>query len=155
MFVESVLFSALAMATGGGVCMVGYSIIIQYLPYAVPDYYMFVTIGVGVIVGYFCTSMVKAAALKIIYSVKGGFLCGSAVSYIFWKQRMWQGDFWLENLVSNGVGLDPTRWTTWTCIDVHDHLRFRRHPHPKLVPKEGRQEGRQQEGRGGGLRLHQ
>lgn len=118
MFVEAVLFSALAMAIGGGVCMIGYSVVIQYLPYAVPDYYMFVTIGVGVIVGYFCTSMVKAAALKIIYSVKGGFLCGSAVSYIFWKERMSQGDFWLENLVSNGVGLDPTRWTTWTCIGV-------------------------------------
>ena len=103
------------MATGGGVCMVGYSIIIQYLSYAVPDYYMFVTIGVGVIVGYFCTSMVKAAALKIIYSVKGGFSPPCLTSS---ESNACRRALLAQNLASNGVGLDPTRWTTWTCIGV-------------------------------------
>ena len=73
MFVESIVFNSLAMAIGGGVTMIGYSIVIQYIP-PQPDYYMFITIGVGVVVGYFCSNIVKAAALKVIYSIKGGFL---------------------------------------------------------------------------------
>jgi hypothetical protein len=115
MFVESIVFNSLAMAIGGGVTMVGYSIVIQYIP-PQPDYYMFITIGVGVVVGYFCSNIVKAAALKVIYSIKGGVLVGSALSYLFWKERMSQGDLWLENLVSNGVGIEPHKWTTLVCI---------------------------------------
>ena len=95
--------------------MVGYSIVIQYIP-PQPDYYMFITIGVGVVVGYFCSNIAKAAALKVIYSIKGGVLVGSALSYLFWKERMSQGDLWLENLVSNGVGIEPHKWTTLVCI---------------------------------------
>ena len=114
MFVESIVFNSLAMAIGGGVTMVGYSIVIQYIP-PQPDYYMFITIGVGVVVGYFCSNIVKAAALKVIY-IKGGVLVGSALSYLFWKERMSQGDLWLENLVSNGVGIEPHKWTTLVCI---------------------------------------
>jgi hypothetical protein len=117
MFVEGIVFNALAMGVGGGACMVGYSIVVQYIP-PQPEYYMFITIGVGVVVGYFCSSMVKAAALRVVYSVTGGFLTGSCVSYLFWKLRSTQGDLWLENLVNHGVGLDLTKWQTLTCIGV-------------------------------------
>ena len=117
MFVESIVFNALSMGIGGGVCMIGYSVVIQYIP-PQPEYYMFITIGVGVVVGYFCSNIVKAAALKVVYSVMGGFLTGSCVSYLFWKLRMTQGDLWLDNLVSNGVGLDLTKWQTLTCVGV-------------------------------------
>jgi len=117
MFVESIVFNALSMGIGGGVCMIGYSVVIQYIP-PQPEYYMFITIGVGVVVGYFCSNIVKAAALKVIYSVMGGFLTGSCVSYLFWKLRMTQGDLWLDNLVSHGVGLDLSKWQTLTCIGV-------------------------------------
>ena len=105
------------IAIGGGVCMIGYSVVIQYIP-PQPEYYMFITIGVGVVVGYFCSNIVKAAALKVVYSVMGGFLTGSCVSYLFWKLRMTQGDLWLDNLVSHGVGLDLTKWQTLTCVGV-------------------------------------
>lgn len=117
MFVESIVFNALSMGIGGGVCMIGYSIVVQYIP-PQPEYYMFITIGVGVVVGYFCSSMVKAAALKVVYSVMGGFLCGSCLSYLFWKLRETQGDLWLDNLVSHGVGLDLANWHTLACIAV-------------------------------------
>lgn len=117
MFVEGIVFNALAMGVGGGACMVVYSIVVQYIP-PQPEYYMFITIGVGVVVGYFCSSMVKAAALRVVYSVTGGFLTGSCVSYLFWKLRSTQGDLWLENLVNHGVGLDLTKWQTLTCIGV-------------------------------------
>merc|ERR1712216_846443 len=89
MFVESIVFNALSMGIGG-----------------------------GVVVGYFCSNIVKAAALKVIYSFMGGFLTGSCVSYLFWKLRMTQGDLWLDNLVSHGVGLDLSKWQTLTCIGV-------------------------------------
>ena len=68
MFVESIVFNSLAMAIGGGVTMVGYSIVIQYIP-PQPDYYMFITIGVGVVVGYFCSNIVKAAAENAFISL--------------------------------------------------------------------------------------
>jgi hypothetical protein len=79
---------------------------------------MFITIGVGVVIGYFCSNMVKATALKVVYSVSGGFLTGSCVSYLFWKLRQTQGDLWLENLVAKGVGLDLSKWQTLMCIGV-------------------------------------
>ena len=104
MFVESIVFNA-------------HSVVIQYIP-PQPEYYMFITIGVGVVVGYFCSNIVKAAALKVIYSVMGGFLTGSCVSYLFWKLHMTQGDLWLDNLVSHGVGLDLSKWQTLTCVGV-------------------------------------
>ena len=58
MFVESIVFNALSMGIGGGVCMIGYSVVIQYIP-PQPEYYMFITIGVGVVVGYFCSNIVR------------------------------------------------------------------------------------------------
>ena len=48
----------------------------------------------------------------------GGFLTGSCVSYLFWKLHMTQGDLWLDNLVSHGVGLDLSKWQTLTCVGV-------------------------------------
>lgn len=77
---------------------------------------MFVAIGAGCVAGYFLTDMVKKAALTLIYSVFGGVLLGSAVSFTFWKYHMSHGDLWLENLVSADVTLDLTMWPTLVSI---------------------------------------
>ena len=78
MFVEQLMFSAVAMGIGGGGMMIIYSFVGHYIP-PQPEYYMFVAIGIGCVAGYFLTDMVKKAALTLIYSVLGGVLLGSAV----------------------------------------------------------------------------
>jgi hypothetical protein len=95
--------------------MVVYSFVGHYIP-PQPEYYMFVAIGAGCVAGYFLTDMVKKAALTLIYSVFGGVLLGSAVSFTFWKYHMSHGDLWLENLVSADVTLDLTMWPTLVSI---------------------------------------
>ncbi len=115
MFVEQLMFSAVAMGIGGGGMMVVYSFVGHYIP-PQPEYYMFVAIGAGCVAGYFLTDMVKKAALTLIYSVFGGVLLGSAVSFTFWKYHMSHGDIWLENLVSADVTLDLTMWPTLVSI---------------------------------------
>ena len=115
MFVEQLMFSAVAMGIGGGGMMVVYSFVGHYIP-PQPEYYMFVAIGAGCVAGYFLTDMVKKAALTLIYSVFGGVLLGSAVSFTFWKYHMSHGDLWLENLVSADVTLDLTMWPTLVSI---------------------------------------
>uniref|UniRef100_A0A7S0KDJ1 DUF4203 domain-containing protein n=1 Tax=Micromonas pusilla TaxID=38833 RepID=A0A7S0KDJ1_MICPS len=115
MFVEQLMFSAVAMGIGGGGMMIIYSFVGHYIP-PQPEYYMFVAIGIGCVAGYFLTDMVKKAALTLIYSVLGGVLLGSAVSFTFWKYHLAHGDLWLENITSNDVTLDLTQWPVLVSI---------------------------------------
>ena len=109
MFVEAILFNALGMFVGGTIAMVLFSVVTQYVP-PMPGYYFFIVIGVGVVLGYFLSGYVKALALTIVYSIQGGFLLGSCVSYTFWKNHLSFGDLWLENLTASAAGLDLSSW---------------------------------------------
>lgn len=109
MFVETIMFNALGMFVGGTAAMVTFSVIVEYVP-PMPGYYFFIVIGVGVVLGFFLSGYVKDLALTIVYSIQGGFLLGSCVSYTFWKHRLSHGDLWLENLTASAAGLDLTSW---------------------------------------------
>ena len=50
-----------------------------------PGYYFLIAIAVGVVLGYFLSGYIKDLALTIVYSIQGGFLLGSCVSYTFWQ----------------------------------------------------------------------
>jgi len=109
MFVESVMFNALGMGIGGTAAMLLFSVVVQYVP-GLPAYAFFASIAVGVLAGYFLATYIKNAALTLVYSIKGGFLMGSCVSYCFWKSHLSHGDLWLENVTSHASGLDLTAW---------------------------------------------
>lgn len=109
MFVEAIMFNALGMFVGGTAAMVMFSVIVEYVP-PMPGYYFFIVVGAGVVLGYFLSGYVKDLALTIVYSIQGGFLLGSCVSYTFWKNRLSHGDLWLENLTASAAGLDLSSW---------------------------------------------
>ena len=75
-----------------------------------PSYYFFIAVAVGVVLGYFLSGYIKDLALTVVYSVQGGFLTGSCVSYTFWKFKLSHGDLWLENLTASAAGLDLSSW---------------------------------------------
>lgn len=82
------MFNALGMFVGGTAAMVIFSVVTQYVP-PLPAYYFFIAVGVGVVLGYFLSGYVKDLALTVVYSVQGGFLLGSCVSYTFWWGAVW------------------------------------------------------------------
>jgi hypothetical protein len=84
MFVEAILFNALGMFVGGTAAMLLFSMVVQYAP-PMPGYYFFIFVGVGVAAGWFLSGYIKNLALTLIYSIQGGFLMGSCVSYTFWR----------------------------------------------------------------------
>ena len=109
MFVESIVFNSLAMAIGGGVTMVGYSIVIQYIP-PQPDYYMFITTGVGVVGGYFAQHRQGGGAEGDLQH-QGRRPRGSALSYLFWKERMSRvtsgSRTWFQRRRNRAAQVDP------------------------------------------------
>ena len=57
-------------------------------PLVLPGYYFLIAIAVGVVLGFFLSGYIKDLALTIVYSIQGGFLVGSCVSYTFWRGSM-------------------------------------------------------------------
>ena len=61
----------------------------------------------------------KSGAYIVLYSIAGGFLVMSAMSYFMWKHmRVSDGDLWLTHIASPARGIDPSDGTNVACLFV-------------------------------------
>ena len=69
--------------------------------------------------GYMGAGYMKSGAYIVLYSIAGGFLVMSAMSYFMWKHmRVSDGDLWLTHIASPARGIDPSDGTNVACFFV-------------------------------------
>jgi len=89
-----------------------------HLALVAPEY-LVAMLAVGGLVGYAGAGYMKSGAYIVLYSIAGGFLVMSAMSYFMWKHmRVSDGDLWLTHIASPARGIDPSDGTNVACFFV-------------------------------------
>ena len=89
-----------------------------HLALVAPEY-LVAMLAIGGLLGYMGAGYMKSGAYIVLYSIAGGFLVMSAMSYFMWKHlRVSDGDLWLTHIASPARGIDPSDGTNVACFFV-------------------------------------
>ena len=166
---EHLIVQIFGAAAGTAVGAMVYNVA-AHLAFVAPEF-LIVSLMAGAFVGYAGAGYMEKGAYIVLYSISGGFLVMSAMSYFMWKHGASRGDLWITHIASPKHSIDPADGTfilthvraisMTLCVFYRDQRRVsvcvarvlrgwnRR---AKLAVQAGRAGRGEETGRGGGRR---
>ena len=102
---EHLIVQIFGAAAGTAVGAMVYNVA-AHLAFVVPEY-LIVSLMAGAFVGYAGAGYMEKGAYIVLYSISGGFLVMSAMSYFMWKHGASRGDLWITHIASPKHSIDP------------------------------------------------
>lgn len=102
---EHLIVQIFGAAAGTAVGAMVYNVA-AHLAFVAPEF-LIVSLMAGAFVGYAGAGYMEKGAYIVLYSISGGFLVMSAMSYFMWKHGASRGDLWITHIASPKHSIDP------------------------------------------------